>query len=64
MEGHDILHDGRPLVGAKKISDGILIWGPLSADWFFEVLPYGHSQPIFQKFYRLNGTPESNKTYT
>ena len=50
MQSHKILHDGRPLVDAKKLWVEILIWGPLAADWIFEDTPPDRSESIFQKF--------------
>ena len=64
MESHNISHDGRPLVGAEKLLDGILIWGPLSTEWIFEIEPPDHYVSNFRKFQRLNGTSEHNETYT
>ena len=64
MESHNISHDGRPLVGAEKLLDRILIWGPLSTEWIFEIEPPDHYISNFQKFERLTGTSEHSETYT
>ena len=50
IESHNIPYHGRPLVGAKKLLEGILIWRPLATEWFFELEPPDHYESIFQKF--------------